>query len=93
MFDANEINQYILLPVVAMCFLSGYIIKNYTKMENQKIPLIMIIAGVVFNIILSFINKDTLTLSTFITGGISGLASTGFYELLTKALGITNKKE
>lgn len=93
MVDTSLITQFLIIPIIALCFVIGFVIKNYTKLPNKYIPLIMLVCGIIFNVILTITSSDKITIMTFISGAISGLASTGSYELIRNALGLnpTNK--
>lgn len=89
MVDINLIGSYAILPVVLGCYLVGFVIKNYiTKLPKRFIPLITLFVGMVINVIISIQNKTPIDVMTFISGGISGLAASGSYELITKTLGL-----
>lgn len=84
------LNEYINIIVLAFCLGLGYIIKNSLDfIPNKYIPLIMGIVGIIANVInVGFAN---ITLSTVTTGLITGLASTGAFELVKELL--TNKED
>ena len=57
----------------------GFIIKySLSFIDNKYIPLIMGITGIAFNI---FVNSGSITPVVIVGGLISGLASTGLYEM------------
>lgn len=84
------LNEYINIIVLAFCLGLGYIIKNSLDfIPNKYIPLIMGIVGIIANVInVGFAN---ITLSTVTTGLITGLASTGAFELVKELL--ANKED
>ena len=100
MIDANGIatalEDYFVFAVVLTCFVIGYLIKHYTKLPNNYIPLLMIAAGIISNVVIT-INGGAaiINYSVLLSGGVSGLASCGLYDLIAKSIGlqITNKKE
>lgn len=65
--------------VVGICLCVGYILKNIVPMDkvNNFIPLIMGLLGLGLNI---WINLD-FTPEVILGGLVSGLASTGLYEV------------
>ena len=68
---------------MGICLCVGYALKTaFTKFPNQFIPLTMLITGTFINIIVS---KSTDEI-TILSGMISGLASTGSYEVLRNLL-------
>lgn len=78
MFDLTFLNDYIVLVIVGICLCIGYVIKtSVPKLNNQYIPLIMAILGIVLNIwIVNTISPDVI-----LGGMFSGLASTGLHQL------------
>ena len=73
------LNDYMVLAVVAVCLCVGFIIKNIvpTDKVDKFIPLIMGVLGVGMNV---WLNLD-FTPEILIGGLVSGLSSTGMYEL------------
>ena len=94
MADIGSLNQYISVGVVIACYIIGWVIKNYFPIIKSKyIPLIMLICGIIVNISLTIFGGDKITLITIIAGAISGLSSSGTYELFTNTLGLNvNRK-
>ena len=86
MLGTIDITSYLVVPVILICCLIGYVIKNYTKLNNKNIPVIMLIVGSISNIGIALSNGDVVTVSTVLAGAISGLASSGFYDVITKSL-------
>ncbi len=85
----GELENYFVIGVIIACFLVGFIIKNYTKLPNKYIPLLMIVVGVLVSIVFSFNDNTIINYSTVLSGAVSGLASCGVHDLLKKSLGIT----
>lgn len=76
-FDA-----YLSVPIVAICFVVGYVIKNSTifgKIANQNIPLIVTVVGAIFGLLIIGLSPEA-----FIIGAVSGLASTGIHQVHTQ---------
>lgn len=75
------LNDYMVLVVVGICLCVGYIIKYAIpcKAINQYIPLIMGILGVLINL---WANSFAISPEIVLGGLVSGLASTGMYEML-----------
>lgn len=86
------LNDYIVLMVVAFCLCIGYVIKNLipTDKINKYIPLIMAVLGIIINL---WLNGFEITPATLIGGMVSGLASTGMYEMFKAFIERFNKKE
>ena len=78
--DLSFLTESVNLIVLGICLCVGYAIKNIwtNKSFNKFIPLIMLVLGTV----LSFLsNLGNITLNVILTGMVSGLASTGMYEM------------
>ena len=88
MFGIDELTSFVNVTIVLICFLLGYLLKHYTKINNKNIPLIMIIAGIVISILLCVINKTHIDLHTILSGALSGLASSGSKEFLSQTFGV-----
>lgn len=73
------LENYIVLAVLGICLCIGYILKNVVPGEkiNRFIPLIMGLLGAVCNIWIA----GSLTPDVLLAGLVSGLASTGLYEM------------
>lgn len=92
-----DVSSLINIPVVAVCFVVGYLIKNsIPKIPNKCIPSVVTVVGAIAGVIISAASGDASLSSIsngFISGAISGLASTGSYEFIINAFGLKNKKE
>ena len=78
--DLSFLSNYIVLVVLGICLCVGYVIKNSLDfIPNKYIPLIMLILGTTINIL---INIPNITADVILGGMVSGLASTGCYELV-----------
>ena len=92
-----DVSSLINIPVVAVCFVVGYLIKNsIPKIPNKCIPSVLTVVGAIVGAIISAAGGDASLSSIgngFISGAISGLASTGSYEFIINAFGLKNKKE
>lgn len=76
--DLTFLSEFIVVITLAFCLGIGYVIKTSLDfIPNKYIPLIMGVIGVVFNIFVSGEVNPTV----IVVGLISGLASTGMYEL------------
>lgn len=76
--------SYIAPLILVACLCVGYVIKNViTNQEiNRYIPLIVLVLGAALNIWF----EGAITLPIIVVGMVSGLASTGFYELIDKTI-------
>lgn len=78
--DLSVLTQYLDLIVVGICLCVGYMIKTgFDYIPNKYIPLIVGILGLTIKILMSIntgINGEVI-----LSGLLSGLASTGMYEM------------
>lgn len=92
MTDLNFLLDYVNLVVLGICLCVGFALK-YAKLfdwlGNQYIPLSMLILGCVINIL---INWPGINATVILGGMISGLASTGLYEMMRNLLDKDGKK-
>ena len=74
------LKEYIVPIVLGICLCVGFILKNLVKTDkiNRFIPLIVGILGVLLN---AWVNLS-FTPEILLGGLVSGLASTGAYELV-----------
>lgn len=75
----NEISsEYISPVIVAVCLCLGYVVKTSLDfIDNQYIPMIVAIVGTIISVW-----QDGLTPKAIACGLVSGLASTGAFELI-----------
>jgi hypothetical protein len=75
------LNDYVVVLVLVVCLCVGFIIKQIVnnKVLNRFIPLIVGVLGIVVNL---WIGGWALTPEAVAGGLVSGLASTGMYEML-----------
>lgn len=78
--DLSILEAYIAPLILIACLCVGYVIKNVitTDKINRYIPLIVLVLGALLNVWF----EGVLTLPVLVVGMVSGLASTGFYELI-----------
>lgn len=76
--DLTFLSEFIVVITLAFCVGVGYIIKTSLNfIPNKYIPLIMGVVGVIFNCFAS----EAINPNVIVAGLITGLASTGMYEL------------
>lgn len=76
--DLTFLQEFIVPITLAFCVGIGYVIKTSLDfIPNKYIPLIMGVIGIIFNC--SAI--QTISATAIVAGLITGLASTGMYEL------------
>lgn len=78
------IASYIAPLILIACLCVGYVIKNVITNQkvNRYIPLIVLVLGAILNVWF----EGAITLPVIVVGMVSGLASTGFYELIDKTI-------
>lgn len=77
--DITVLLNYVNIVVLGICLCVGFVIKNSLDfIPNKYIPLIMLILGTITNIL---ININGINAEIILGGMISGLASTGLYEM------------
>lgn len=86
--DITVLLNYVNVVVLGICLCVGFVIKNSLDfIPNKYIPLIMLILGTITNIL---ININGINAEVILGGMISGLASTGLYEMFRNLI---NKEE
>ena len=93
MKDITFLLDYINMVTLGICLCVGFAMKHAKLFEwlgNQYIPLFMLILGTVINVL---INWPEINAQAVLGGMISGLASTGLYEMLRNLLGKDGKKD
>ena len=87
--DLTVLTQYFSIVVVGICLCVGYVIKNSLDfIPNKYIPLIMLILGLVINVLT---NLNGINAEVILTGMLSGLASTGQYEMFKNSINQEDK--
>ena len=77
--DLSVLSQYLSVVVVGICLCVGYVIKNSLDfIPNKYIPAIMLVLGTIINVLM---NLSGISAEVILTGMLSGLASTGLYEM------------
>ena len=76
----NFLSNYFELIIIGICLCIGYIVKNVipSKSVNRFIPLIMGVVGVALAL---WLHSFSLSPEILLSGLISGLASTGMFEM------------
>ena len=90
--DINFLLNYINPLILGICLATGYALKTaFTKFPNEYIPLSALILGTLIAISINL--KNGINAEVVLGGMISGLASTGLYEMLKNLLNKDGKKE
>lgn len=77
--DLSGLTQYLSLVVLGICLCVGFVIKNSLDfIPNKYIPAIMLVLGTIINVLM---NLSGISAEVILTGMLSGLASTGLYEM------------
>ena len=80
MSDLTFLLEYINPVILGICLCSGYALKNaFDWFNNKYIPLSSLAMGTIISIL---VNYPGITAQVVLGGMISGLASTGLYEML-----------
>ncbi|MEG2232040.1 MAG: phage holin family protein [Lachnospiraceae bacterium] len=90
--DLSFLFDYVNVVVLGICLCVGFALKYAKIFEwigNQYIPLSMLVLGVVINVL---INYPCVNAEIALGGMISGLASTGLYEMMRNLLDKDGKK-
>lgn len=76
------LNDFMMPVVLGICLCVGFVVKKWIKdVDNKFIPTIVAVLGIVLSM---WINSWNITPEVVLSGLISGLASTGMYELFTQ---------
>lgn len=89
--DLSFLTNYINPLILGICLMVGYVIKEAVpKLPNRFIPLSALTMGTIIAIVISYpgINAEVI-----LGGMISGLASTGLYEMIRNLLSKDGKKK
>jgi len=88
--DLTFLTNYINPLILGICLMVGYVIKTAVpKLPNRYIPLSALVLGTIIAIVMNYpgINAEVV-----LGGMISGLASTGLYEMLRNLLNKAGKQ-
>lgn len=81
MMDLTFLSELINPIILGICLAIGFALKNaFKKFPNDYIPLAALCLGTILAVIANL--HTGITLEVILGGMISGLASTGMYELL-----------
>ena len=93
MSDLSFLMEYINLITLGICLCVGFALK-YAKifdwLGNQYIPLSMLVLGTIINVL---VNIPSINAAVVLGGMISGLASTGLYEMMRNLLDKDGKSD
>ena len=87
--DLSFLSEFINLGILGICLCIGYVIKTSLDfIPNKYIPLIMLVLGSVLGIVT---NLNDLSINVVLTGMVSGLASTGMYEMFKNLINMESE--
>ena len=90
--DLNFLMDYINPVILGICLLAGYVIKTaIPAIKNRYIPLAALAMGTIIAILINM--SSGINAEVIISGMTSGLASTGFYEMLRNLIDKDGKKK
>ena len=83
--DLGNLNEFLNVVIMGICFCVGYMIKNVVTNDviNKYIPLIVGTLGLILAVVS---NINNISLEVIFTGLLSGLASTGLYEAYNNSI-------
>ena len=93
MNDLLFLTEYIDPITLGICLCVGFALKYakiFEKFGNQYIPLSMMVLGCIIGIV---VNMGNINAAVVLGGMISGLASTGLYEMMRNLLKFDGKSE
>ncbi len=89
--DLSFLMEYVNVVTLGICLCLGYALKEkFKKFNNQNIPIMMLAAGTVINVLT---NIPNINAAVILGGMISGLASTGLYEAMRNLIDKDGTKE
>lgn len=90
--DINFLFEYINPLILGICLLTGYVLKTaFDWFPNKFIPLTALTMGTIIAILINM--QSGISAEVILGGMISGLASTGLYEMLRNLLNKDGKKD
>lgn len=91
MSDLSFLFDFVNPVILGICLCVGWSLKNaFDWFENRYIPLSMMVMGCVISLL---VNWPGINAEVVLGGMISGLASTGLYEMMKNLLKKDGKKE
>lgn len=86
MNDLSFLLEFVDPVILGICLLVGYVLKTaFEWFKNKYIPLTVLCMGAILAVIINIPNG--ITVQAIFGGMVSGLASTGMYEMLRNLLG------
>lgn len=92
MSDLTFLTEFISPVILGICLLVGFALKTaFDKFPNKYIPLAALCTGTIIAILINW--SSGINAEILLGGMISGLASTGLYEMLRNLLSFDGKDE
>lgn len=92
MTDLTFLTQFINPVILGICLLVGFALKTaFEKFPNKFIPLAALCTGAIIAILINW--QSGIDAEIVLGGMISGLASTGLYEMLRNLLNFDGKSK
>ena len=90
--DISYLLDYVNLLTLGICLCMGFALKTALDwFPNKYIPLSALILGCIINVLINM--ENGINAAVVLGGMISGLASTGLYEMMRNLLDKDGKKE
>ena len=90
--NINFLFDYINPIILGICLMVGFVLKEaFDKFPNKYIPLVALCMGTIISILINF--SSGINAEVILGGMISGLASTGLYEMLRNLFNKDGKKD
>lgn len=90
--DLTFLIEFINPLILGICLLVGYVLKTaFDRFPNKYIPLTALTMGTIIAILINL--QSGINAEVVLGGMISGLASTGLYEMLRNLLNKDGKKD
>ena len=86
--DIEFINTAMIPVIVGICCIVGYLVKTTIKNDrvHDFIPCIVTVLGLLLALVNMVLTGQAFSLMVIFSGMASGLASTGFWELITHVI-------
>ena len=92
MSDLTFLTEFISPVILGICLLVGFALKTaFDKFPNKYIPLAALCTGTIIAILINW--NSGINAEILLGGMISGLASTGLYEMLRNLLNFDGKEK
>lgn len=90
--DISYLLDYVNLLTLGICLCMGFALKTaFDWFPNKYIPLSALVLGCIINVLINM--ENGINAAVVLGGMISGLASTGLYEMMRNLLDKDGKKE